>query len=68
MNEDQNGKDERKIRILTNEYTILRTEITIVFRHIFVKKEFNGMKLNISIRNNGRLKKVSMMGAELTND
>lgn len=27
MNEDQNGKDERKIRILTNEYTILRTEI-----------------------------------------
>ena len=27
MNEDQNGMDERKIRILTNEYTILRTEI-----------------------------------------
>ena len=25
MNEDQNGKDERKIRILTNEYTILRS-------------------------------------------
>jgi hypothetical protein len=27
VNEDQNDKDERKIRILTNEYTILRTEI-----------------------------------------
>ena len=27
VNEDQNGKDESKIRILTNEYTILRTEI-----------------------------------------
>ena len=27
VNEDQNGKDESNIRILTNEYTILRTEI-----------------------------------------
>jgi hypothetical protein len=31
------------------------------------KKESNEMKLNLSIRNNGRLKRVSMMEAELTN-
>lgn len=30
------------------------------------KKEFSETKLNLSIRNNGRLKKVSMMEAELT--
>jgi len=32
------------------------------------KKEFDETKLNISIYNNGRLKKVSMTEAELTND
>jgi hypothetical protein len=31
------------------------------------KKEFCETKLNLSIRNNGRLKKVSMMEAELWN-
>lgn len=31
------------------------------------KKEFNELKLNLSIRNNGRLKKVSMMESELVN-
>ena len=35
---------------------------------IRVKKEFDENKLNMSIYNNGRLKKVSMMEAELTND
>jgi hypothetical protein len=31
------------------------------------KKEYSETKLNLSIRNNGRLKKVSMMEAELEN-
>ena len=31
------------------------------------KKEFNLTKLNLSIRNNGRLRKASMTGYELTN-
>jgi Rad51 len=35
---------------------------------IRAKKEFRETKLNLSIRNNGRLKKVSMMEEELTKD
>ena len=35
---------------------------------IRAKKEFDETKLNISIYNNGRLKKISMTEAELTND
>jgi hypothetical protein len=37
------------------------------FIEIRDKKEFNGTKLNFSIRNNGTLRKVSMVEAELTN-
>ena len=32
------------------------------------KKEFNETKLNLSIRNNGRLKKASMMEVDLMKD
>jgi hypothetical protein len=32
-----------------------------------IKKEFNETKLNFCIRNNGRLKRVSMMETEITN-
>ena len=35
---------------------------------IRAKKEFDETKLNLSVYNNGRLKKVSMMEVELTND
>ena len=34
----------------------------------FSKKVFDEMKLNLSIYNEGRLKKTSMTEAELTND
>ena len=49
------------------------TENQIKFPHmsrveIHVKKEFDGMKLNLSIYNEGRLRKASVMEAELRID
>ena len=48
--------------VLTSRFTDSQIEFPAMSKIIEVraKKEFNAMKLNLSIRNNGRLKKVSM--------
>ena len=62
-----------KIKDVLIILTSRMTESQIVYPalsriEIRAKKEFDENKLNMSIYNNGRLKKVSMMEAELTND
>ena len=55
--------------ILTSRFTDNQIEFPALSRiEIRAKKEFDETKLNLSIYNKGRLKKVSMMEAELTND
>ena len=55
--------------VLTSRLTDNQMEFPALSRiEIRAKKEFDETKLNFSIYNNGRLKKVSMMEAELTND
>jgi hypothetical protein len=55
--------------ILTSRLTDNQTEFPAISRiEIRPKIEFDQTKLNFSIYNNGRLKKVSMMEPELTND
>ncbi len=56
--------------VLTSRLTDNQTEFPAMSRivEIRAKKEFREMKLNLSIHNNGRLRKVSMMEEELTKD
>ena len=55
--------------ILTSRMTDNQIVYSALSRiEIRAKKEFEEMKLNLSIYNNGRLKKVSMMEAELRID
>jgi hypothetical protein len=56
--------------ILTSRFTNTEIKFPAVSRIVEIrdKKEFNATKLNLSIRNNGRLKKASMTEAELTKD
>ena len=55
--------------ILTSRFTDSQIVIPALSRiEIRAKKEFDESKLNLSIYNNGRLKKVSMMEAELQID
>ena len=56
--------------ILTSRLTDNQIEFPALSKIIEIraKNEFHQTKLNVSVRNNGRLKKVSMMEAELTND
>jgi hypothetical protein len=56
--------------VLTSRFTNNEIKFPALSRIIEIraKKEFTGTKLNLSIRNNGRLKKASMMEVELTND
>ena len=55
--------------ILTSRLTDNQIEFPALSRiEIRAKIEFDETKLNLSIYNNGRLKKVSMMEPELTND
>ncbi|MEP6577104.1 MAG: hypothetical protein ABJB85_11810 [Nitrososphaerota archaeon] len=55
--------------ILTSRFTDNQIEFPAMSRiEIRAKKEFDETKLNLSIYNNGRLRKVSMIEAELTND
>ena len=55
--------------ILTSRFTDNQIEFPALSRIVEIrdKKEFNETKLNVSIRNNGRLKKVSMMQSEIMN-
>jgi uncharacterized protein YueI len=54
--------------ILTSRFTDNEIEFPAMSRiELRAKKEFDETKLNLSIYNNGRLKKVSMMEKELTN-
>ena len=55
--------------VLTSRLADNQIEFPALSRIIEIrdKKEFNETKLNLSIYNNGRLKKVSMMEAELIN-
>ena len=54
--------------VLTSRFTDNQIVFPALSRiEIRAKKEFDETKLNLSIYNNGRLKKVSMMEAELTN-
>jgi uncharacterized protein YueI len=54
--------------ILTSRFTDNEIEFPAMSRiELRPKKEFDETKLNLSIYNNGRLKKVSMMEKELTN-
>ena len=51
---------------LTSRLTDNQIEFPALSRiEIRTKKEFNEMKLNLSLHNNGRLRKVSMTVAEL---
>lgn len=55
--------------IITSRLTENQIVIPALSRiEIRAKKEFDESKLNLSIYNNGRLKKVSMMEAEITKD
>ena len=55
--------------VLTSRFTDNQIEFPAMSRiEIRAKKEFDETKLNLSIYNNGRLKKVSMMEAELRID
>ena len=55
--------------ILTSRLTDNQIEFPALSRiEIRAKKDFDETKLNLSIYNNGRLKKASMTEAELTND
>ena len=56
--------------VLTSRFTNNEINFPALSRIIEIraKKEFNETKLNLSIHNNGRLKKASMMEVELTND
>jgi hypothetical protein len=55
--------------VLTSHLTDNQIEFPAMSRiEVRAKKEFDETKLNLSIYNNGRLKKVSMMEAELTKD
>jgi hypothetical protein len=56
--------------VLTSRFTNSEINFPALSRIIEIraKKEFNETKLNLSIRNNGRLKKASMMEVELTDD
>jgi hypothetical protein len=56
--------------VLTSRFTNNEINFPALSRIIEIraKKEFNETKLNLSIRNNGRLKKASMMEVELTDD
>jgi hypothetical protein len=55
--------------ILTSRFTDNQVEFPALSRiEIRAKKVFDETKLNLSIYNNGRLRKTSMTEAELTND
>jgi uncharacterized protein YueI len=56
--------------VLTSHFTDSQIEFPAMSKIIEIraKKEFNETKLDLSIRNNGRLKKASMMEVELTKD
>jgi hypothetical protein len=56
--------------VLTSRFTDNQIEFPALSSRVEIraKKEFDETKLNMSLYNNGRLKKVSMMEAELTND
>ena len=56
--------------VLTSRFTNTEIKFPALSRIMEIrdKKEFNETKLNLSIRNNGRLKKTSMMEVELTKD
>jgi hypothetical protein len=56
--------------VLTSRFTDRQIEFPVMSKIIEIraKKEFNETKLNLSIRNNGRLKKTSIMEVELTKD
>jgi hypothetical protein len=56
--------------VLTSRFTNNEIKFPALSRIIEIraKKEFTGTKLNLSINNNGRLKKASMMEVELTKD
>ena len=63
-------KIEHVFIVLTSRFTNTEIKFPALSRIIEIrdKKEFNETKLNLSIRNNGRLKKASMMEVELTKD
>ena len=55
--------------ILTSRFTDNQMEFPALSRiEMRAKKMFDETKLNLSIYNNGRLKKASMMEVELTDD